>query len=320
LLQQQERAAAKAQREKDKKLLRKERQALRAQTTEAGTLYFANASTIPQDDDEPLLWIDAYDMQQDVEYLCTNLSLEELNQLNEDFETAGLPLVHQLTVERKAAANAAESAAASSMTQSTNGTSSNSSKNNGGSSAVLPWRAQELSALAKATKKYPAGLASRWDAIAQVVNTTCRPEIPRTREACIEKFNQMARIRGPAATATTTSTVDKTTVAAATATNATAAVAATIKGQHNGVNGAGTRDSTDAAAATTKAIDNSASKESSWTAEQDRQLQDALALYPASMEKNERWTAIAAAVPGQSKKSCVQRFKAIREALLQAKK
>jgi hypothetical protein len=81
-------------------VLRKARQALRSQTTEAGIVYFGTASAIPQEN-EPLLWNDAYDMQQDVEYLCTNLSLEELNQLNEDFETAGLSSVHQLALERK---------------------------------------------------------------------------------------------------------------------------------------------------------------------------------------------------------------------------
>jgi len=48
-------------------------------------------------------------------------------------------------------------------------------------------------------------------------------------------------------------------------------------------------------------------------------LQDALAKYPASMDKNERWTAIANAVDSKTKKQCVQRFKAIREALLQHK-
>ena len=52
-----------------------------------------------------------------------------------------------------------------------------------------------------------------------------------------------------------------------------------------------------------------------WTPDQDQLLQKALATYPASMDKNERWSSIAAAVPGKSKKECVQRFKAIREAL-----
>jgi DnaJ family protein C protein 2 len=52
-----------------------------------------------------------------------------------------------------------------------------------------------------------------------------------------------------------------------------------------------------------------------WTAEQDKQLQDGLAKYPASMEKNERWDKISEGVEGRSKKECVERFKAIREAL-----
>eukprot|EP00562_Extubocellulus_spinifer_P032944 CAMPEP_0178694744 /NCGR_PEP_ID=MMETSP0699-20121125/8428_1 /TAXON_ID=265572 /ORGANISM="Extubocellulus spinifer, Strain CCMP396" /LENGTH=1093 /DNA_ID=CAMNT_0020340281 /DNA_START=64 /DNA_END=3345 /DNA_ORIENTATION=+ len=56
-----------------------------------------------------------------------------------------------------------------------------------------------------------------------------------------------------------------------------------------------------------------------WTDAQDRALEGALAEYPATMDKNERWTAIAAAVPGRSKKECVARFKEIRQALLKQK-
>jgi DnaJ family protein C protein 2 len=35
------------------------------------------------------------------------------------------------------------------------------------------------------------------------------------------------------------------------------------------------------------------------------------------MDKNERWKAIAKGVPGKTKKDCVERFKAIREAVRQ---
>jgi len=52
-----------------------------------------------------------------------------------------------------------------------------------------------------------------------------------------------------------------------------------------------------------------------WTEDQDKLLQQGLAKYPASMEKNERWSSIAKLVSGKSKKQCVQRFKVIREAL-----
>ena len=56
---------------------------------------------------------------------------------------------------------------------------------------------------------------------------------------------------------------------------------------------------------------------SNWTDAQDKQLEEGLAQYPSSMDKNERWTAIAAGVGGRSKKDCVARFKEIRLALLQ---
>jgi DnaJ family protein C protein 2 len=52
-----------------------------------------------------------------------------------------------------------------------------------------------------------------------------------------------------------------------------------------------------------------------WTEEQDKQLQDGLAQYPTNMDKNERWTSIAKAVRGKSKKHCVNRFKAIRDTI-----
>lgn len=57
-----------------------------------------------------------------------------------------------------------------------------------------------------------------------------------------------------------------------------------------------------------------------WTSKQDQQLKAALAKYPASMDKNERWASIAKAVDNKSKKDCVHRFKSIREALIATKK
>lgn len=52
---------------------------------------------------------------------------------------------------------------------------------------------------------------------------------------------------------------------------------------------------------------------SAWSVEQQKALEDALRTYPASMDKNERWTKIAAAVPDKGKKDCVKRFKELRE-------
>ena len=59
----------------------------------------------------------------------------------------------------------------------------------------------------------------------------------------------------------------------------------------------------------------STTDEDIWTEEQDKLLQDGLANNPATMDKNERWTNIAKCVPGKTKKQCVNRFKAIRDAI-----
>jgi DnaJ family protein C protein 2 len=52
-----------------------------------------------------------------------------------------------------------------------------------------------------------------------------------------------------------------------------------------------------------------------WNEEQDALLQEMLRKYPADMEKNERWKMIAKGVPGMTKKECVERYKAIRDAV-----
>ena len=63
-----------------------------------------------------------------------------------------------------------------------------------------------------------------------------------------------------------------------------------------------------------------ATEEEEWTDSQIEQLKAALKRYPATMEKNERWKSISAAVTGKNKKQCVQQFKAIRAALQNSKK
>ena len=143
--------------------------------------------------------------------------------------------------------------------------------------ASSPWSKEELAALAKAVKKYPVGGGNRWEAIALFVNNLCKYPDPRTKEECIEKYNQIASSAGPLS---------------------------------------------DAAVATTKstlADSGTDAKADEWTEEQDQLLQEMLRKYPADMDKNERWKAIAAGVPGRSKKECVGRFKAIREAVRQGK-
>merc|ERR1740139_1234282 len=69
--------------------------------------------------------------------------------------------------------------------------------------APKPWSKEELSALAKAVKKYPAGGANRWETISLFINNVCRLEDPRSKEQCIEKYNQV-QTSGAASTESTT--------------------------------------------------------------------------------------------------------------------
>ena len=266
-LEKEERAKLKMQKEQGKKVLRKAKQTFRKIVLEG----YEAESTCSK------TW-DTFDhMNDDLEFLCSWLSLVDLqsltNDLTKDVETnfnlvvvrdaarkhrkvaeiqskedkEQRELLRQADVEKEAAKKAA--------------------------SASKPWSKEELSALAKAVKKYPPGGANRWDSIALFINNLLKLADPRTKEECIEKYNAVA-------------------------------------------SGAVQPSSTETVPQSTSETNSSKDTESiAWSEEQDKQLQEGLAKYPSSMDKNERWTAIAKCVSGKSKKECVQRFKAIREAL-----
>lgn len=159
-------------------------------------------------------------------------------------------------------------------------------------STKLPFTVEELSALAKGVKKFPAGGANRWDQIASYINNVCRPDNPRTKEECIEVFNQNKNSKGPTST---TAGLPSSKQPADVATSATTATTTTTSSS---------------VAQSTEPTDDDV-----WTEEQDQQLQEGLSKFPATMDKNERWTNIAKGVPGKNKKQCVNRFKAIRDAI-----
>jgi DnaJ family protein C protein 2 len=141
---------------------------------------------------------------------------------------------------------------------------------------IHPFSKDELSGLAKGVKKFPPGGANRWDQIANYLNNSVRPDNPRSKEDCIAMFNKIAK--GPAAA------------------------------------GAQTNGSSTPAAVVSEA-ENTEEDDDVWTDEQDHQLQEGLVTFPASIEKNERWTSISNVVTEKSKKQCVNRFKVIRDAI-----
>lgn len=103
-----------------------------------------------------------------------------------------------------------------------------------------------------------------------------------------------------AATATATPATPATPATSATATPAAATTAAPVAGKPSSAPSASTSTAAPAAAATPAPA-------AEWTTEQQQALEAALKKYPASTEN--RWDVIAAAVPGRTKKECVERFK-----------
>ena len=269
-------AEEKIQREKEKKMVRKAKQQLRRMTS-------ASFTSVSSEGEKPeLLWKDSYDMTQDLDFLCTTLDFDDLTALNAEYEQHTNPedalrLIEQRVKEVKEEAN---DSAVQKTEEKENSEKEKPEKATRSTSKKLPWTKDELSALAKAVKKYPPGGSSRWEQIALFVNNLCKQDNPRSKEECIEKYNSVTRNAK-------NGTSEK-------VTNGTSTVTASDK------------------KAETKT---SSSGDDAWSAEEDQMLQDGLSKFPASMEKNERWANIAEGVPGKTKKQCVQRFKAIREAL-----
>mmetsp|Transcript_19652 Transcript_19652/g.27796 ORF Transcript_19652/g.27796 Transcript_19652/m.27796 type:complete len:340 (-) Transcript_19652:287-1306(-) len=269
-----EKATLKAQREKEKKQLRKARQLLRKLTLSA----FTKAT------DEKNIWADMEAMNDDVELLCAELSVMQITELTDALggtDALDHPKTNALTqikqkVEDTQDAKAQDSIEAKKRREEARRVAAEKAEKAKAAKATAPWAKEELSALAKAIKKYPAGGANRWETIALFVNNMCRPETPRTKEECIEQYNKLA----------------------------------TNKPGKPAKGGAPAASSAEKPAAGEPAAPSAA-----WTDEQDKLLKAALKEFPASIEKNERWTNIAKKIPGKGKKDCVQRFKAIREAL-----
>lgn len=148
---------------------------------------------------------------------------------------------------------------------------------------ALPWNAGELSALAKGIAKYPGGTRDRWQVIADYINSLGIGQ-RRSKSDCI---NKAARLGDDQRRSSNTGKL-KTTPAPA-------------------------------AAAATPASPAAGAEEDAWDAEQQKRLEAALRKFPATMERKERWKAIAGAVKGKTAKQCALRFKALREAMKAAK-
>jgi DnaJ family protein C protein 2 len=227
-------------------------------------------------------------MEDEIDFLCSGLDREQLIKLNANLESISSSPQDVLNLVEKRANNLRTNKEEEEEEEKSNQAAA---AVNGHSTATastkkkLPFTKDELTTLAKGVKKFPAG-GNRWESIASYINSVCRPETPRTKEECIATFNQINK--GVPKTTTPVQNGNHT------APNATKEAP---KGTDNG---------------STNGTDNA---EDQWTEEQDQLFQEALSKYPATLDKNTRWTNIAKCVPGKNKKLCVQRFKTIRDAI-----
>jgi DnaJ family protein C protein 2 len=152
------------------------------------------------------------------------------------------------------------------------------------------WPVADKALLTKAMIRYPGGSSERWEKIANMINQqskTTRKKPLKTKQV-IRQYKLMASGIGQGLSDKKPSKATR--VAAASNSNA---VVAEQKGK--------------VAVKTTIP----------WTADEQMHLEKALKTFPKSLGK-ERWTMIAQAVEGKTKKECVARFKEIR-ALVKAK-
>ncbi|KAK8805396.1 hypothetical protein WA158_002052 [Blastocystis sp. Blastoise] len=174
-----------------------------------------------------------------------------------------------------------------------------------------PWGVKEDYALIKAIKKYPGGYRNRWETIATYVNEYGEGSVERTPNQC--RYRQID-LNSKSNQSTKVDTDDALRIY-----NLKKAsfkeknhVALTLDQRYAGASeNIRIEKPTVSPAVTTPAPAPAETNNEGWTGEQQRALEAAMKKYPATMDKNERWKLIAEAVPGKTKKDCVQRVKSI---------
>ncbi|CAN0244333.1 unnamed protein product, partial [Pylaiella littoralis] len=232
--------------------------------------------------------------EEDMEWMKENFVLDQLNAAisalgtEEDIKVEGLEVMKLLMERRKVELKEEEEAAEAKLSADREALVAAQLKmGSDRESRKRAWEENELSSLAKAIVKFPAGSQNRWEHISQFIAQATRAKEPFSKEDCIAKYQQLhAAPAGPQKVVTPA-------VAAAAPASAKSAPERPSRREP---------------------------KEDVWSQAQQQQLETALARFPMGMDKNERWASISAAVPGKTKKQCVERFKFVKTQLLAKKK
>ena len=178
-----------------------------------------------------------------------------------------------------------------------------------------PWTEQELSLLGTATKKWPGGTPERWTKVAELINHLASPSHARSADDVTRKVKEIRRaleqqksdqVREDVRNQRAAQQRAAVAVATANAGTADAAVAASAA--------AATAAAAAATAAAASATPDALASGEAWSREQQRELEQALARFPASVGA-ERWDRIAEVIPGKTRSECVARYKQLASAL-----
>ncbi|TKY71379.1 DnaJ-like subfamily C member 2 [Spatholobus suberectus] len=296
--EEEERQAAEAAlqqkkvKEREKKLLRKERARLR---TLSGPILSQHLLDISDDD---------------VERLCMTLDIEQLRSLCRNMEG------RQVLLEKAKVLGDALSSKKEVVDEKTNQQNANGSIEANGSASLSniekkekPWNKEEIDLLRKGMQKYPKGTSRRWEVISEYIGTGRSVEeiMKATKTVLLQKpdsskaFDTFLEKRKPGAQSiesplTSREELEGVSTPASSTTNNT-------EDSHS--------KSTDNQNSTTANGVSSSSEQDVWSAVQERALVQALKAFPK--ETSQRWERVAAAVPGKTVNQCKKKFAMMKE-------
>jgi DnaJ family protein C protein 2 len=187
------------------------------------------------------------------------------------------------------------------------------------------WTMDELSLLSKGLVKYPVGSKNRWATIASYLGSKSSEEVlakakevsqasgmkAASEKASKEAFDQVKKSGMKVIDAPADTRVVYDISGLGNIQNKDEEKKSPEKPKANGQTAAPKEASKEAPKEAPK-------QEEEWSQDQQKQLELALKKFPPSIEAQERWTKIAEAVPGKTKKQCVDRFKVLRDAIKKA--
>ncbi|KAE9591906.1 hypothetical protein Lal_00038797 [Lupinus albus] len=295
--------------EKEKKLLRKERARLR---TLSGPILSQHLLEISEDD---------------VEKLCMSLAIDQLRGLCEKME--GKPVMEQAEVLKDALGGEKDVVQKDNNNPKPAIQQNGSVKSNGSASLLSniekkekPWNKEEIELLRKGMLKYPKGTSRRWEVISEYIGTgrsveeimkatktvlLQKPDSAKAFDAFLEKRKPAAQIASPLTTRDELLGAS----AAVQPENRGSAAAATSNSEDSQSNKSTDTQNSPGAPVTANGVSSSSTEQDEWSAVHETALVKALKTFPK--ETSQRWERVAAAVPGKTVSQCKKKFASMKE-------